>query len=159
MSEPGRLFDDGASLGEARAWLREQAGDRGARCPCCTQLAKVYRRTIHYKMAADLIRAWRTHGQDWFHLRAATQYSGGDGAKLRYWDLMVEEPTRRPDGGRAGWWSITDLGAWFVRGQVAVPKDAYVYDNRLLRLDAGRGMVRIRDTLGDHFDYDELMSN
>lgn len=36
MSEPGRLFDDGASLGEARAWLREQAGDRGARCPCCT---------------------------------------------------------------------------------------------------------------------------
>jgi hypothetical protein len=82
----------------------------------------------------------------------------GDHAKLRYWGLIEEEPVRRDDGGRAGWWQITDRGEQFVRGTLKVPKYALIFDGRLLRLDETGGYVTITDALGKKFDWTELMT-
>lgn len=143
------------TLAEAKDWLRERV-DHGAHCPCCTQHAKIYRRKLNSRMAWGLIRLYRaTDGTEWGHLPTIA----GDGCevgKLRYWGLVIEEAEARPDGGRSGWWQLTGNGRAFVKGRLAVPKYARIYDGRCLGL---RGEpVTIRDCLGERFNYDELMN-
>jgi hypothetical protein len=154
-------FDDDMSLAQARELLRTLV-DEGHRCPCCSQFAKVYRRKIHSTMARELIHFYRRAGLDWFDLPLlAGECSGrrraytGDSAKLRYWGLLVENEERRDDGGRAGWWHVTDKGARWVLRSILVPKYARIYDSRCLALDGDP--VSIVDALGDRFDYRELM--
>jgi hypothetical protein len=146
MSAPDRRFPDDVPLGQARAWLRQQVADKGARCPCCTQLAKIYTRRIRGVQAEMLIKAWRLVGLAEFRR-----------PKLRYWGLIDDLGERREDGGKAGWYAITELGAAWVRNLTKVPRDALVYDSRLLRLDQDSPSWSVRDALGDKFDYDKLM--
>jgi hypothetical protein len=144
-------------LREAQDELREQllAGE-AVRCPCCTQLAKVYKRQIHAKMAYTLIRAYRVGGLEWVHLPSQVPDRARDDGMLAYWGLLEESTEPREDGGRAGWWRITAAGYDFLRGRFPVRKYAHVYDGRVLQLS---GDLRyIRDCLGDKFDYDELMN-
>lgn len=148
---------DHVSLGEARDRLR-QVVDEGAKCPCCTQMAKVYPRTIHATMARELITCYRNAGLKWFHLPTILGHNGGDVTKCRYWGLMEEETTvKRPDGGRAGYWRVTDHGRAFIFGSVAIPKYARIFNSRCLRLDGNH--VDIRDCLGKKFNYTELMAD
>lgn len=149
--------DDWDTLGAAREWLRERA-DEGATCPCCTQFAKVYRRKINSGQARSLIRMYRADkSRGYVHVPSLGARSREEG-KLRYWGLVEEERTRRPDGGRSGYWRITDLGERWVLGQVKVPKYARIYDKRCLGLDEDES-ASIYDALGDKFDYNELMGN
>lgn len=152
-------FSPTMTLAEARAELRELVDD-GARCPCCTQFAKVYRRKITSTMARLLIRLWIEAGREWAHMptvtsRASTSASSGDPAKLRYWGLLEEADVERDDGGRAGWWRITDDGEAYVRAALRVRKYARVYDGRCLGHDGD--LVDIVDALGDRFNYRDLM--
>lgn len=144
------------TLDEARAWLRANIDD-GVRCPCCTQFAKVYRRTIHSTMARDLCVMYRAEGDGWFHIRNVG-YSAGDFAKLAYWGLVEESTEPRDDtGGRAGYWRVTPKGAAFVAGRLRVPKRAHIYNGRCLGFDDSK-MVGVRDALGKRFDFEELMT-
>lgn len=153
----------GATLQGAREWLRDNYRDEGARCPACKQIVREYRRTIHAAMAEKLIQFWRTYGtMNWGERtplmlkgRAGAADGGGDFAKLRYWGLIEESNDERQDGGRAGWWRVTQVGALFVQNQQAVPRYAYVYDGVCRRVDGPRwNIVRC---LGKHFNYNELM--
>lgn len=149
------------SLYEAREWLEERL-EEGASCPCCNQFAKIYKRKIHSTMARDLIRLYRVARMDWAHVSTAIsrEVRGihlGDFAKLSYWGLVEEEAVLRDDGGRAGWWRVTETGRAYVYGMLKVPKYALVYDGDCLRLDGPE--VRIHDALGDRFDYKELMAS
>lgn len=143
--------------------LRELVDD-GCSCPLCTQFAKVYRRKIHATMARELIHFYRRAGVgEWFDLPLlAGEVSGkrraytGDSAKLRYWGLMVENDARREDGGRAGWWQVTERGRAWVLRQLLIPKYARVYDGRCLGHEGEH--VSILDALGTRFDYHELMA-
>lgn len=156
-----------ASLAEAKEWLRAQLRE-GAPCPCCTQLAKVYRRKLNAGMARVLIRMFKKAGLDWTYLphvdlqpgerRRAVGHSG-EMCMTRYWGLIEGMPddVRREDGSsRVGWWRLTPRGADFVRGGLTVPKYALVYDGRCLGLEGDQ--VGIRDALGSKFNYAELMA-
>lgn len=158
MTSPSELFDDGMTLGEARDLLRTLV-DEGHACPCCTQYAKVYRRKVHVSMAVGLISLFRMFGREFGDLQAARKERGAtdnrEESKLRYWGLVEEEPTLRPDGGRSGWWRVTSLGEEWVRNSAAIPKYARIYDGRCLQL-LGES-VWITDALGTKFDYRELM--
>jgi hypothetical protein len=149
-------WDMNLSLAHGRRalWEAIRDGDAAA-CPCCGQLAKVYKRTIYSTLARNLIKAYRTAGADWFH-GPTTVGAGGDFAKLAYWHLIYEADETRPDGGRAGWWRITATGEAFIRGEIRVPKYARVYDHRKLSLEGPT--VDIKDCLGSRFDYQELMN-
>jgi hypothetical protein len=146
-------FNQDTRLSEAQEWLRGEV-DRGAKCPCCTQYARVYRRKITASQAAALIRFWRTYGTAWGHL--ATVDKSREASKLSYWKLIEQESQRREDGGRSGWWRITVEGLRFIRNQETVPKYIRIYNDRLLGVDAVQ-RVSISDVLGTRFDYDELM--
>lgn len=151
----------GATLREARDWVKEHQAD-GVKCPACSQLAKVYRRALHASMAAQLIRFSLKFGSEWGSRVALTRgRAEGDFAKLRYWGLVNESDEQRPDGGRAGWWQVTDLGARFVAESVLVRKYVYVFDGRPVHLPGGTTFdgpyISIRTALGKRFDYNALM--
>ncbi|HUB72808.1 MAG TPA: hypothetical protein VL979_02075 [Solirubrobacteraceae bacterium] len=162
-------FTDSMELGVARAKLREKVWE-GATCPLCRQTAKAYRRSIHAGIVVAAIRLYRaTTPGEFGHLPTVEKpQRGGEGAKLRYWKLAVEEAERRedggrsgwwcltPDGGRSGWWCLTPDGRAFVEGSHRVQRYAWVYDGRLLRREGE--LVSIADCLGDKFSYAELMN-
>lgn len=151
-------FTDDMTLGQARAALRELV-DEGHICPCCRQLAKVYRWSLYSTAAHALLLFYR--------LGAATEYvhssrlkehghkGQGDASRLRLWGLVERDERRREDGGRSGYWRLTDKGLAFAKAETAIPKYVYVYDGRLLK--SGGDPVTIRDVLGKNFDYDEIM--
>jgi len=149
--------DDSTTLGAARDWLREQVDD-GVECPCCTQLAKVYRRKVLAAAAIALIQVYRRVGTEWVHIPSLSSKiaaTGGTWALMAHWQLIEEATEKRDDGGRAGWWRITPYGERFVRNTLSIPKYARVYDGRLLSLVGEQ--VTIVDALGTKFDYRDLM--
>lgn len=160
LSSEVALFSDEMTLRDARNKLRELVDD-GYACPCCTQFAKVYRRKVNSSMARGLIAAYHAHGREYGYLqdvrRVHGQTDNREESKLRYWGLMEEEADiRRDDGGRAGWWRVTERGETWALGTISIPKYARIYDGRLLNLVPGE-QVTILDALGDRFNYRELM--
>lgn len=158
---PPPVFTDKTTLGEARAWLLAQAKVDGASCPCCKQFTRIYRRGLGGPMARTLIRAYRLHGLDPWHLPTVTGGASGDNAKLAYWGFIVPLPGEREDGSRRhGWWRITEYGAAWVQDRVRVPRYAVVYAGRCLGLDkAGEQEWGVQDALGPRFNYRELMDD
>lgn len=156
----GELDPVTSTLDEAQRWVRERAEQvGGTKCPACGQHAQVYRRKINGRQADAIIALYRKHGMDWGHVPTIAPRLRGDGgmiALLRYWGLVEESPELRDDGGRAGWWRVTDLGRDFVLNRVTVPKYARIYDSDLLSLEGVQ--VSIRDALGERFNYEELMA-
>lgn len=148
---------DRVTLNEAREFLRAHMRGEGAVCPGCEQVVKVYKRSLNSNMSRQLIVAYREFGTEWFH--APTQLPSRDGtgdlAKLRYWGLVVEDLEKRPDGGRAGNWRVTDNGSLFARNLMTVQKYVLLYNARLVGQDGPP--IRITDALGRRFDYSELM--
>ena len=153
-------MDDTTPLGEVKRWVWERAKGDGVHCPCCGQMAKVYARHIDSGMARSLILMWRAARFDWQHIPTTVgpTRSRQEG-KLAYWDLITEAgDITREDGGRAGWWRVTQKGETFVRGKLWVPYTAYVYSgkkDKVLRIE-GKPWG-IKDALGKKFDYEELM--
>jgi len=152
---------EGNDLEEARNWLRARVED-GAECPCCTQFAKVYKRKLTSCGARTLIRMWRDSGLEWVHVPTLLKtqlpdiaHQGGYATLGQHWRLIVESPDEREDGGRVGWWRVTELGERFVREQVTIQKYARLYDGRCMNLVGSE--ISIKDALGTKFDYNELM--
>lgn len=150
-------FTDATTLGEVRAYLRTHAVQPGGTtCPGCAQHTQVYRRVMTANMAVLLVRFYRTHGQEWGH--ASTLNDGtGDFAKLRHWGLVEESTGRRTDGGRAGWWHITDRGVAFLRRGTQLARRIELYAGQLIGTDTTQ-MITIHDALGTSFRLDQLMA-
>lgn len=144
------------TLAEAQQWLADRI-TAGARCPCCNQYSKVYRRQINSGMARSLI-AMYLHGPQgqWVHLPTQVGARSREEGKLRYWGLVEEKADSRDDGGRAGYWRLTDAGRAWVTGQSTVHKFVAVYNNTVLRSYGDQ--ISINDALGKRFSYAELMA-
>jgi hypothetical protein len=150
------LFPGDMPLDEVRDRLREMVKDgKGHDCPVCTRRVQVYKRNINATMARSLIAMWRAWGHEFGHLptlrpQAALHHSNQE-ASLAWWGLIEEEKVRRPDGGRAGYWRVTDLGGQWIRGEVTVPKFARHFNRRCLQV-LGEPWS-IHDALGTRFDW------
>lgn len=151
--------DDTWTLGAAREWLRGEV-EGGARCPCCHQHAKVYKRSIHASMARGLIYMYRAGPANHplslrEHIPAAL--GRGDVAKLRYWGLLVPADPATHGSRHEGDYMVTRKGLLWLREADTVPKYVRVYDSERLGEPFGEPWG-IRDALGEKFDYDDLMS-
>ena len=143
------------TLTEAQQWLSKRV-EHGAPCPCCTQYAKIYKRKLNSGMARSLIVMYRRAGTNWLYIPTEVGSRSREEGKLVCWQLVQEADQSRDDGGRAGWWRLTNHGVWFVTGRIKVPSHARIYNGRCLGLTGE--LVSIRDCLGKRFNYDELMS-
>lgn len=148
---------DSMTLGEAREWFLTHV-HAGVKCPCCTQHAEVYRWTLYSTAVRTLISLYRLGGTSEFvHSRRAKKAGqGGDCTRLAFWGLVEHQKAKRDDGGRSGFWRVTDEGEAFLLEKVGIQKYAYVYAKQLLMRDGPT--IMIRDVLGKTFDYDQMMT-
>jgi hypothetical protein len=138
----------------AEEWVMAEALD-GVECPCCGQLAKVYRRKLYCSMAYALLLIYRTQKQDFLHVPNllnghGSVARGGDFAKLTYWDLL--EPHEK----KPGYYRLTEKGRQFAECRIAVPVAVHVYDGDRIGWDTTE-MVTVADALSKKFNYEELM--
>lgn len=146
------------ALAEARALTMQRAlHEKEPRCPCCGQMAKVYRRTINAGMAQSLIAMWRAAGTDWQYVPETVGARSREEGKLVWWSFVEPKPGAREDGSRhTGWWRLTEDGAEFALQRARTQKYAIVYANRCLALEGH--YVDIVDCLGEKFDYRRLLA-
>lgn len=142
-------------LSEAQAWLQERIED-GETCPCCGQLAKIYARKITAPMARGIIEQYRQHGREFVHAPTVVGHVTHEFSQLSWWGLITEERRLRPDGGRAGYWAVSEIGERYVRDREPMPKYAYIYDGVVVRLGTDQH-ADIIEALGTRFNYYELM--
>lgn len=173
------------TLSQAQIRVQAHLEDPGGiPCPCCGQLAKRYRRKINAQMATALIKLhhamtkWeyrekcgffdtvppddpasagvlRDDGRIYLHLPTLLGKTA-DEAKLHYWHLIDPLLATREDGSpRNGWWTVTDRGRAYVRGEDQLTKYALIFDGCVNGFDGPQ--VGIRDALGTRFNYDDLM--
>ena len=142
-------------LWKIRAWLRDHE-DEGVHCPACGQMAKVYRRKINTGMVQSLTAMYQVGRTGWVHVPTQIGARSREEGKLAYWELVEEERVVRGDGGRAGYWRVTQAGVDFLFGRKTLPKYARVYDGQVLGFVGPS--VTVQDALGTRFDYREFMS-
>ena len=131
----------------------------GIDCPCCTQRVKLYRRHIHAKMGAALIKFYhaRKVNDGWLHTKHLHD-RGGDACKLAYWSLIEPRPGTRADGAnRCGFWRITPRGVAFVERDILVPRALHVFNGSVQGISAE--MTDIVTVLGKKFNYAKLMGH
>lgn len=150
-----------STVAEAQDWLREHL-EEGARCPCCKQLARTYRRKMTSVAARAVAALYQEHHLDYGHLPtvarkhlADVQGQGGYLVLGAHWGLIEPEHRRRDDGGRTGYWRVTLHGEQWLLGETTVPEYARIYDGRCLGLSGA--LIRREDALGQGFDFGHLM--
>lgn len=129
-------------------------------CPTCGKAVCVRRRPMNAGQGRSMIRLYQLDPEgagEFFHIPTLVGSKDREEAKLRYWGLVEEENVVRQDGGRAGYWRLTQKGRRFVRGEIRVPRHVLVYNRRCLGLDDTE-TVDIHDVLGHPFDLREIAS-
>jgi hypothetical protein len=126
----------------------------GVECPVCDQLVKLTMRKLHSGMAYALVRLYRwnqDHPREFMDYRdRRAQGESRNHPYLRFWGLVESHALRR------GFWRITEHGQAFVEGRVRVPRAIWHFNNSSYGFTPDD--TSLRRALGDHFDWDELMS-
>jgi len=149
------------SLVLARGWLEENLTGAGAVCPCCGQLARMYRRRLSPTISAALCLIYRATVMNpeeiWVNvprlLQGTSLGAGGDYAKGVLWGLLESRP--ETFGSTVGWYRPTETGVSFVLEQVSLPEYLWVYEGVVQAADDR--YVTIRESLAGEYDYQELM--
>jgi hypothetical protein len=142
---------DNWTLAEIKEWLFEHA-EKGTDCPICERPARIYKRLITYRMVMALVNLLRE--DDWVHL--PTNDESKEAARLRYWGMIEEQSTARPDGGKRGVWRIRPRGRLFLQGHLKVPKYAHVFGSKLLKFSGPQ--ISVYDSVKTKkFDLKELL--
>ncbi len=152
------------SLKEARLFLKEN-WEEGAKCPCCSQLVKLYYRNLNSGMALGLITLYKIAPEGNF-IHVPTEFtkrkinnSNTELSKLSYWGLIEEMPQQENSESKtSGHWKITPNGISFVLGKIKLPKYVKVYNGKVLGFGEGE-TITITEALGNKFNYAELMRN
>lgn len=148
---------EGISLATARRNVEiRREGKAGVLCPCCDQLAKVYKRRIYKTVARQFLTfAKAALAGGWVDVRSIAM-RGGDFAKLAYWGLIEERQKDPDDKDRrtSGWWRLTEKGRQFAENATTVPTFAHVYNGRVVRFSGPP--ASIVSALGSTFVYADL---
>ena len=132
----------------------EAGKPKGIICPCCKQYAKIYNRKLNSAMGYSLILVVKyfkyNPEQEWVHVERylSKKTRATDFYKLRFWGLIEE-------GEQSGHWKVLPKGVEFALNQITVSKKVAIYNNEFL--DESDEQTTIIDSLGEHFDFYELM--
>jgi hypothetical protein len=165
-----------------------QAGGAGSICPCCDSQAVLRKRKIASTSARVLLEIYRYYCEDddprwaayhrqqanswWVHIPDFLSYHpernfreacvrDREYSRLKLWGLV--QPRRQTDGTeRSGFYRMTASGLRFVRGEIRVPRWAWVFHDTALAFSDGRQstyreMITITQALGDDFVYAEII--
>lgn len=134
-------------------WTETIAG-KGGCCPVCDRFGKVYK----YKMSQSLAQSLKwivdnggTNG--WVHVQQNAprwMMRSKTYPLLEHWGLIESQ------GGRSGVWRATQAGRDFVVGGRLAPSAVYVYDDKLMAVDASH--TTFTGCFDVNFNFEELMA-
>jgi hypothetical protein len=145
---------------ESEAFKARLKGGDACDCPVCGRHAQIYRRKFHSSMALQLIRMYQLGGgKEYIHaskLIVAGVSGSGDFSKAKYWDLIFPKPTTDNEESKSnGFWILSDKGEQFVRGEIRIPREVLVFDDKVEGISTET--ISITEALGTKFNYQELM--
>ena len=148
------------TIKEAKQFLRENWKE-GVVCPCCTQFVKLYKRKLNSGMAFALIHIYNHKIGGWIMIRDYFRENNirdnNDWTRLGIWGLIEERKGKPEHGGKTmGEWKITEKGKKFVTNQLRVPSHLFFFDNQSYGFSDTT--TNITESLGNNFNYEELMS-
>lgn len=152
------------TIPQAKIHLRDH-WQEGLACPCCGQYVKLYRRSIHSRMARALLlmRATLKGDIDEQYIDVHKMFAdlgekpNNDYVKLAYWGLIEPKEGNRDDKSpRNGLWRITSKGLHFAQDELTVAKYVYVYNKRVYMMSEGQ--TDIISTLKNKFNYQDLIN-
>lgn len=145
-----------------REWVKVHATPKdGCECPVCGRLAKVYKRAMNDKQALFLLtllkRCLTEKGDGKGYVLVSWGRTGnGDYSKLQHWGLIEKRRDDEKGAPNSGWWRVTTHGEEFARGQVAVARQVYLYQNEAVGFSEDE--ITIRQAARNRFNYEEIMS-
>ena len=157
-------INDKSLLLQVRTFLRKNY-KKGCKCPACGQNVKEYKRKLNSSMAYGLIIIYRIHKLKGFDkgikmneeiAKMKIPSSNIEYSKLAYWGLVEEEENDDPKKKTSGLWKITKKGISFVNNRMTLPKYVFIYNTKVK--GSSDDKISISDSLGDKFDYTELMN-
>ncbi len=165
MTEIQNNIEKYYSVQQAREELFKHYDEKGEHCPVCGQYVKLYKRKINSSMAHAIIILYhynRNHPAEWMHIleyftgmKLSTAF--GDAPKLRHWGLIEKKEGEKEDGNPDnGYYRITQKGIDFVEKKLQISKYVFLYNNEVKY--RGEKLTDIEESLGDKFDYTQLMS-
>lgn len=152
---------DQKTVKEAREDLMQKVEDgEQVTCPVCDQNCKMYKRKLNVMQAVFicwLVRRWIENGGEWINVpKEYPKNIGGEYGKLVHWKLAELKPNDEdPSKKTSGLWRPTQKGIDFVAERITVPKHIFLYNNELHSVSEEQ--TTIRESLGEKFDYEELM--
>lgn len=162
------MLPDKSPTGQWRGmpwWEAKPAKLASEPCPHCARPLARYERPLTNTMALKLIHVYQLHlrhpERKHFHVKEFDGLGGrGEFGTLSNWALVQEAEKTQNTGARtSGFWSLTEFGRAFVRGDVEVPQYVMLKAGSQLLGFAGP-MRRIRESLHreNRFSYEELVS-
>jgi hypothetical protein len=130
-------------------------------CPCCGRYSKVYKRQIHKTLAIVMLKMARAEKDEEGFVDMPNLLqdfrAGRDFCILKYWLLIEEKPRENTKTRTSGKWKLTQFGYNFIKGNAAVAKQAYVFDDEVFRYSDEQAVIG--EIVGVNFDYQTLMES
>lgn len=156
------LFFGDETVAEARDWLHRNLF-RGVFCPTCDRIAVFKNYPMKDSMARLLIEMYRHHGTEpvdvrEFYLDGELVDRNNYVAKIAQRGLVKEIPMRRGDGGKAGWYQLTEEGVDWIFNRSVTPATVLSY-NYYSKNGKSKGTVSVADVFdaSSRWTYSELM--
>ena len=148
------------TLAEARSDFQTVIRGDGGKCPCCRRWGKINGYQINSTQTRGMIWMLKNFRKNaWVDLAKAPKWilRSKSMATLHHWGLLEAKPKKDDEDKRAsGLWRLTPRGHDFIRRRTTMPKYAFVFDNRLIKVS--KEQVDVVQALGKKFSYEELMS-
>jgi hypothetical protein len=148
------------TLVEARHQFKSAIKDKGANCPCCGRWGKINGYQITSTQVRGMIWMLKNFRKnEWIDLGKAPKWvlRSKSMATLHHWGLLESKPKNKDEDKRSsGLWRLTQQGRDFVYRRITMPKYAFVFDNKLIKVS--KEQVDAVQALGKKFSYEELMS-
>ena len=147
------------TLIEAKEYINEHK-DKGVKCPCCTQMYKVWRKRPISTAVASMCKLFQMQQttDKYFHLDDFSVLpKDRNFSQLINWDLV--EPMRNNDKDKraSGYWRLTTTGRGFVAGAFRIQKYVFTLNNKVVGYSEEKATVE--ECLGKKFSYAELMND
>lgn len=137
------------SLNQARDFVFDHS-DKGCICPCCQQIARVYRWSINNQMAVFML--WLDRNKTGYYrdfIREYPMYISKVYSIPKHWGLIEKDSKK-------GYWRLTYKGKKFIAGLILIPKFALVFDDTVLGYSEERTTFDL--SLVKKFDLKEILS-
>jgi hypothetical protein len=148
-------------LNKLKTDYRKVLQNAGGDCPCCGRFGKYNGYSITKTDAKFLV--WLFINGDekgWVHTasQAPREFMRAKSfTNLRYWALIEDYPNDNKDIKGSGFWRVTNKAIRYIRGEMQLPKKAFVFDRTLMGFSEQQ--VYFSECFKDYFDLEQVMNS